>query len=214
MVWVDGIRRREAPEQVPSTAVPLRPKYRYPVLQLLAVGAFFASAWFIAQPYVPLARQTQQVDLFSDALPHQSREIVYAAVAEPAPANFRLRIPSIEVNETIHDGADANVLEQGVWHLPWSAAALNGNVVLAGHRWLPGSPVRPFFRLTEVKVGDWVYLSSTTEERAYQVTEVLTVLPADTWIEAASDTPRLTLYTCAPLLTGAKRFVVRAEPVS
>lgn len=183
-------------------------------MQLTAVAAFFVSTWLLLQPYIPtVAWQQPSTDQVSESLPHQSAEIVQAAVAQPKPADFRLRIPSIELSETIHDGEDANVLEEGVWHLPWSAAALDGNVVLAGHRWLPGSPVRPFFRLTEVKVGDWVYLSSSTEERAYQVTEVLTVLPVDTWIEAASDTPRLTLYTCAPLLTGAKRFVVRAEPV-
>ncbi len=215
MVWVDGIRRREdlsAPVASPEVSVRRR---RYPLLQLLAVAAFFASAWFIAQPYLPqLVAGQPELDALSATLPQQPKadHIAASFPQAPLPAAFRLRIPAIELNEPIFDGQDANVLEKGVWHLPWSAGALDGNVVLAGHRWLPGSPVRPFFRLTEVTVGDWIYLSSATEERAYQVSEVLTVLPTDTWIEDPTETARLTLYTCAPLLTGAKRFVVVAQP--
>ena len=124
-----------------------------------------------------------------------------------------LRIPSIDVTETVRLGVSPSVLNQGVgqW-VGTSEPGKAGNVVLAGHRttWS-----RPFYDLDDVRQGDSVYMTNGAgEEIMYQVTETLIVDPSDMWITFDRDRPTLTLFACHPKGSAEKRIVVVAELVS
>ena len=124
-----------------------------------------------------------------------------------------LRIPSIDVTETVRLGVSPLVLDQGVgqW-VGTSEPGTEGNVVLAGHRTTWG---RPFYDLDELRTGDPVYMTDGNgDEIMYRVKETLIVDPGDMWITFDRDEPTLTMFACHPKGSAAQRIVVIAELVS
>lgn len=124
-----------------------------------------------------------------------------------------LRVPSIDLTETVRLGVSPSVLNQGVgqW-VGTSEPGTPGNVVLAGHRttWS-----RPFYDLDLIREGDLVYMTNSDgAEIMYRVSETLIVDPTDLWITFDRDTPTLTMFACYPKGSAAKRIVVVAELVS
>lgn len=144
-----------------------------------------------------------------------------AHVATSAPV---VTIPSIGVNETIKIGGTFEKAGDRVWQSPFSAGFANGgNTTLVGHRYQnivgrtsDGAPVkgdaRPavFYALTDVRAGDMIYVKDGTQVYAYLVTDAFIARASDVWIEAPTETPTLTLYTCTPYMTSTHRAVVRA----
>lgn len=124
-----------------------------------------------------------------------------------------LRIPSIDLEETVRAGVDLSVLDRGVGH--WAGTSLpgtEGNVVLGGHRttW-----TRPFEDLDDIEVGDVVFMTdSWGVEFMYRVTETTVVEPRDLWITYDHDTPTLTMFACHPKGSVEFRIVVVAELIS
>jgi sortase A len=124
-----------------------------------------------------------------------------------------LRIPSIDLTETVRLGVSPSVLNQGVgqW-VGTSEPGTAGNVVLAGHRttWS-----RPFYDLDLLRTGDPVYMTNNDgEEILYRVKETLIVDPTDMWITFDREEPTLTMFACFPKGSSAQRIVVIAELVS
>jgi LPXTG-site transpeptidase (sortase) family protein len=70
-----------------------------------------------------------------------------------------------------------------------------------------------FFELPNVPMGADIYVTYNGKEYHYQVTRSFEVMPSEIWVEDATISPMLTLYTCTPLYTHNKRHVLRAELV-
>ena len=126
-----------------------------------------------------------------------------------------LEIPKIGQELPIYHGLSAEVLEQGVGHLEGTSLPIGGDsthTALAAHRGLPGKKL--FTDLDQMEPGDQFYLHVLSETLAYQVTDVLTVLPENTetlTIEPGKD--YCTLVTCTPYGINTHRLLVRGERV-
>ncbi len=130
----------------------------------------------------------------------------------------------IEINKEGYDlkapilnGVDKDDLKRGVGHHTTTALPNpeSGNVVLSGHRWLPGSnPANTVFRhLDKLSVGDAVSIFYEGKEYVYKVRESKTVSNDAVEILDDTDSPQLTLYTCTPLFTALRRLVYVADLV-
>ena len=83
-----------------------------------------------------------------------------------------------------------------------------GNSAIAGHRTTYGAP---FFRLDELELGDPILVSTAQGRFRYEVSEKTVVTPSH--VEVLDPTPdnRLTLTTCEPRFSNAKRLIVVAK---
>lgn len=140
------------------------------------------------------------------------------AVNEPTgsdlavPSEDRLYIPRLGLQEKIHEGGLA-ALKNGVLHLAHSSTPDRGsNTVLIGHRFTyAGQAV--FYHLDKVKRGDLISLIWQGRLYEYAVSEIKVVPAAEVSVEAPTEQPQLTLYTCTPLWSVKDRLVIVAKPV-
>lgn len=129
----------------------------------------------------------------------------------------RLVLPSIGVNSQIIEGKNIYVIgkNQGVWHESRNIDPTTpGNIVIAGHRFLyTATNGGYFYNLPELKLSDKVYIKWNGFVYEYEVYNTRTVMPTQT--DVRDNDPnipyKLTMYTCYPLGSTAKRFVVEAK---
>ena len=121
----------------------------------------------------------------------------------------RIQIPKTGVDQTVREGIEQVVIDNGPAHWPGTAAfGAWGNVVLAGHR---SSHTEPFRRNAELAAGDEILLTDPTGVYHYSVTSV-EVLPATAlWIVDQHPGRSLTIFTCHPIGSSAQRLVVHAD---
>ena len=126
-----------------------------------------------------------------------------------------IRIPSIKVELPIYHGTSEPVLQVGVGHLENTSLPVGGSsthAVLTGHRGLPSAKL--FTELDMVKVGDVFYIKILGETLAYEVDQILTVLPTEMQalnIEKGKD--YVTLVTCTPYAVNTHRMLVRGHRI-
>ena len=126
-----------------------------------------------------------------------------------------LEIPCISVNFPVYHGTDAKVLERGIGHMPDTSLPVGGescHAVLSGHRGLANAKI--FTDLNKMEVGDVFYIKVLHHTFAYQVDQILTVLPSDTdslQIEKGKD--YVTLVTCTPYAVNTHRLLVRGTRI-
>ncbi|MFQ6864849.1 class C sortase [Blautia sp.] len=124
-------------------------------------------------------------------------------------------IPKIEVELPIYHTTSEAVLQSGIGHFPSSSLPVGGestHSVLTGHRGLPSKIL--FTDLDKLVEGDVFYIKILGETFAYQVDQILTVLPEDTKalsIEPGKD--YLTLVTCTPYAVNTHRLLVRGTRI-
>ncbi|MBK9711910.1 MAG: sortase [Kouleothrix sp.] len=120
-------------------------------------------------------------------------------------------------------GVDVAVEERGstmgAWDVPatdvghfWPIGALPGtagNIIMGGHSDFPD---KIFNHLPEIQVGDEVLVTTDGQPRRYVVTELLTVLPRETWVLETTASEQLTLITCVPFGVNDHRLIVHAVP--
>lgn len=125
----------------------------------------------------------------------------------------RLVVPSMLLDTPIHEGRDMSVLNNGIWRRPnTSTPDKGGNTVIVGHRFTYKNPRGTFYELNRPKVGDEIGVFWEGKRYLYTVTETKVVSATEVSVEAPSDTPKLTLYTCTPLWLPKDRLVVVAVP--
>ncbi len=134
-----------------------------------------------------------------------------------------IKIPKIGLDHVVISGTDRTSLQKGPGHYPNTPLPGQlGNSAIAGHRTTYGSP---FARLDELAVGDEIILVTIRGTFVYKMSEVQKIVsPGDVSVieprpnlaidpTGATLLPELTLTTCHPKYSAAKRMIVRAALV-
>lgn len=112
------------------------------------------------------------------------------------------------------EGVDLDDLKRGPGHYPsTSQPGQGGNFAISGHRTTYGAP---FYHLDQLSSGDEVHVvDRRNREWTYVVKQARIVAPTDVWVleddPLDSGVPTMTLTTCHPRFSAAKRLVVFAE---
>ncbi len=126
-----------------------------------------------------------------------------------------VEIPSINVTLPIYHGTSDEILQIGAGHLVGTSFPVGGtgtHAVISGHRGLVTA--RLFTDLDKVAVGDMFYITVLDRELAYEVDQILVVLPEDTSaIEIDPEGDYVTLMTCTPYGVNTHRLLVRGHRV-
>ncbi len=133
----------------------------------------------------------------------------------------RLRIPTLGVDVVVVEGVSADALRAGAGHYPGYALPCDaGNVPIAGHRTTYG---KPFTNIDQLNPGDQIILDTPVGECVYQVdTKPFVVAPNDIGVISTPPSPAgpagadhlLTLTTCTPKGSAARRLIVQANMIS
>jgi sortase A len=122
-----------------------------------------------------------------------------------------IRIDAIELDMAVVQGATWWTLMRGPGHYPSTPLpGEGGNVAIAGHR---TTFLHPFGGLDRVHAGDLIAIQTANGEFVYRVAWQRILPPGATWVTQPTSRPSLTLTTCWPRFSSAKRLVVRAVQV-
>lgn len=181
------------------------------VNSVLLAAIIVINCYVILAPLLPGWRYWQK-DHFSQSERDLLTEQVEAS-SDYSGAN-KLVIPRIFVDQPVLEGPNIYTANKGIWRLPSSSTPdQGGNTVLIGHRFLYSHNQAVFYNLDKMQVGDKLAVFWNEQKYVYQVSEVKTVSPEQTDIEAPTEDARLTLYTCTPLWTSKDRLVVVAKQI-
>lgn len=144
------------------------------------------------------------------------------AASEIIPPDDRLVVPKLGLNvplifpENPETQALLEDLKKGVVHYPGTALPGQlGNLFIAGHSsqhaWESGNYKNVFTLINELESGDEIIVYFEEEKYVYQVANQKVVSAADSSVLESSDSPVVTLMTCWPVGTIAKRLVVTAN---
>ena len=134
-------------------------------------------------------------------------------VGQQAVKGDQLIVPALDMREVIHEGKNKWALHFGVWRLPHTSTPdKGGNTVLVGHRFTYAGPA-VFYYLDKVVKNDPISLVWSGKVYNYRVEEIRIVPPSEISVEANTEAPQLTIYTCTPLWTSKMRLVIIAKPV-
>lgn len=129
----------------------------------------------------------------------------------------RIRIPRLEYDEIVLEGASPRTLAFGPAHLLNGIGfGEQGNLVLAGHRTSWFKPLEAIAMGDTILVQWFQPLRGGLQEQTYTVSTISVVEPQDTTLLAPTPEDELTLITCYPFGRGPRspqRYIVRALPV-
>lgn len=154
----------------------------------------------------PAAAATRPDDLVANA----ARQPVFHRSQSIGAEVGRVRIPAIDLDETVRSGVAMSVIDKGVAHWSGTSAPGNsGNVVLAGHR---TTKTQPFTNLDKLDNGDLVFMTDGDGfEVIYRVSDTYIVDPNDLWITYDRSKPTVTMFACHPKGSSRFRIVVTAD---
>ena len=126
-----------------------------------------------------------------------------------------INIPRLNTTIPIYHGTEEAVLQVGVGHLQNTSLPVGGestHAALSGHRGLPTASL--FTDLDQMEMGDLFFIKVLNQTLAYEVDQILTVLPSEMEalaIEQGKD--YVTLITCTPYGINSHRLLVRGHRV-
>ncbi len=173
--------------------------------------------WQEALAYNEQHRDNNPVDPFSVEEEEYIKSHPYIDLLNPQGDGVmgELEIPKINLRLPIFHGTGQKALERGCGHLMGTSLPTGGvgnHAVLSAHRGLPSAKL--FTDLDQVEVGDQFYLYIIDQVLAYQVDQILTVLPEDSAALAIDpDQDYVTLVTCTPYGVNTHRLLVRGHRV-
>lgn len=181
----------------------------------LLVAIILVNGYTVALPLLPgiafwlQTRNTDSAQKLEKAIQEPSRP---GGTAQPGAVQNRLTIPRMLLDEPIFDGKSASTLRKGLWRRPHTSTPdKESNTVIVGHRLTYTNPQGSLYHLDKVRTGDSIGVTWDNEKYIYTVTETKVVKADETAVEAPTDKPRLTIYTCTPLWLPKDRLVVVAE---
>lgn len=126
-----------------------------------------------------------------------------------------IEIPKIDLLLPIYHGVGTEALEKGAGHIEGTSLPIGGpgtHAVLSGHRGLPGRKL--FTDLDLIKEGDQFYLQVLNETLAYEVDQILTVLPHESKaLDIVPGEDLVTLVTCTPYGVNSHRLLIRGHRI-
>ena len=119
-----------------------------------------------------------------------------------------LELPTLGVEQSLHEGITLTAIDRGPSHWPGSAMPGEvGNVVVAGHR---VTHSRPFHDLDRLRPGDPLVFTLNDGSRwTYELTGTEVVAPDAMHIVEQTPEPTATLFACHPKGSVAQRIVAR-----
>ena len=183
----------------------------------LLVAIVFVNGYLVAMPFAPSLifwrNHTATQKKLTQKIQHGAKSSSSGNSA--AKSDEELVVPSMGLDETVHEGKYMNTLNLGLWHRPnTSTPDKGGNTVIVGHRFTYTNPRGTFYYLDKVHTGDPIGLIWHGKTYQYKVTAVKVVPPTAVEIERNTTTAQLTLYTCTPLWWPKDRLVVVATPLT
>ncbi|MCQ4608392.1 class C sortase [Corynebacterium sp. CCUG 18816] len=131
------------------------------------------------------------------------------------PAMSQIVIPSTNTRLPVYHGTAEDTLQKGLGHMFGTALPVGGvgtHSVITGHTGIPTATL--FDNLSDIKVGDAIYVSTFGERMKYKVYDIEVVLPDETdSLRADPERDLLTLITCTPYGINTHRLLVHAERV-
>lgn len=131
----------------------------------------------------------------------------------PNSALALLEVPSAGIADIVVEGATVSALRHGPGHITGTALPGEaGNSAIAGHRTTYGAP---FANLDDVAIGDEVKVTTARGVFTYAIDDVRIVGPNRTDVlRPRGKETIITLITCHPRFSTAKRLIVTAELTS
>lgn len=124
-------------------------------------------------------------------------------------------IPRIDLYLPIYHGTDESTLSVGVGHIYQTSLPVGGentHCVLSAHTGMASAPM--FTDLELLTEGDYFFLHVLDETMAYQVDQILVVLPEEVdYISIYGGQDYVTLITCTPYGINSHRLLVRGMRV-
>lgn len=187
-----------------------RKRTRQIILTILPILLLASGAYILLLLLAPTVQKPGVSKTWNKPVPHERVQLT----------ENRLYIPKLKLNLTYASG-DARVLRDHIWHrFPERGdPEKGGNFILAGHRFeiglTPGETKRrsPFYHIDALMQGDKIYADFNGKRYMYEVTDRFKVKPDQTEIEAPSDEPKMTLYTCTFRGAADGREVISARLV-
>lgn len=129
-----------------------------------------------------------------------------AYAATPDVVHGTLALPTIGVEQSLHEGVTLTAIDRGPSHWPGTALPGEpGNVVVAGHR---VTHTRPFHDLDRLRPGDPLVFTLNDGTRwTYELTSIEIVAPDAMHIVDQTAEPTATLFACHPKGSAAQRIV-------
>lgn len=155
------------------------------------------------------------IDPFSQTEPEVDERYESLLNVEGSGMMGYVKIPKINVELPIYHGTSESVLQAGVGHFQGTSLPVGGDsthTVLTGHRGLPDKTL--FTNMDKMEVGDIFYIKVLDATLAYEVDQILTVLPEDTEaLSIVSGQDYATLVTCTPFAINTHRLLVRGHRI-
>lgn len=130
-------------------------------------------------------------------------------------AMAQIIVPSAKVKLPVYHGSDEKTLQKGVGHLFGTSLPVGGastHSVLTGHTGLTNATL--FDNLTDVTVGDAIYLNVLGNRLKYEVDQLNVVLPNEIdQLAVVEGQDLVTLITCTPYGINSHRLLVRGHRV-
>jgi len=179
---------------------------------LLLVAILLVNGYIVILPVIPKfvfwlqEHNTQHIK--------QLKQSVASPIAANTarPAENRLIVPSMAFDQQIFEGPSMATLRKGLWHRPGTSTPdKDSNTVIVGHRLTYSNPKGTLYNLDKVHTGDDIAVWWKGKRYRYTVTETKVVTPDQTSVEAPTERPQLTIFTCTPLWLPKDRLVVIAS---
>ena len=126
-----------------------------------------------------------------------------------------ITIPAIDIKLPIYNGASKENMAKGAAYLAHTSLPVGGEntiCVIAAHTRYKS--IYMFKRITELNVGDKIYITNFWETLVYQVVETKVIDPNDSQnIYIKANRSLITLSTCHPYPDNYQRYLVYAELV-
>jgi LPXTG-site transpeptidase (sortase) family protein len=161
-------------------------------------------------PAYPYSTRLNEPDRASGRLPNVDNRL---------PTDNRLVIPKIGVDIAIIEGEDERSLFKGSWRIPTSSTPdQGGNTVLTVHRFQYLAGPNTLALADQLTTGDtiivyWKQADGKMVEYDYRIEKTFLVTPDRVDIMDNTVSPRLTLFTCAPMFSTKNRLVIQVSPI-